>query len=64
MHHLTADEGLGLAAKADFLAPTASEAGLFGWVAIMHLIFVVARYGWRSCESQQREHSFDREPMC
>jgi hypothetical protein len=63
MRHLTADKGLGLAAKADSLAPTGSQAGRFGWLAIMQRILVVAKYGWRSCESQ-REHSFDRKPMC
>jgi len=63
MRHLMADKGLGLAAKADSLEPTGSRAGRFGWLAIMQRIFVVARYGWRSCESQ-REYRFDREPTC
>lgn len=36
--HLQARQGLRLAAKADFLALTAFEVGLFGWMAIMQLI--------------------------
>ena len=63
MRRLTADKGLGFTAKANFLAPIAPEAGLFGWMAIIAAHLVVARYGWRSCESQC-EHSFDRKPTC
>lgn len=36
--HLRAGEGLRLAAKADFLALTALEIGLVGWMAIMQLV--------------------------
>lgn len=38
MRHLPAGEGLKLAAKADFLALSAFEIGLFGWMAIMQLV--------------------------
>lgn len=38
MRHLAAGEGLRLAAKADFLALSAFEVGLFGWMAIMQLV--------------------------
>jgi hypothetical protein len=38
MRHLPSRQGLRLAAKADFLALTASEIGLFGWVAITQLM--------------------------
>lgn len=37
MRHLSAGEGLKLAAKADFLALSAFEVGLFGWMAIFQL---------------------------
>jgi hypothetical protein len=36
--HLSVGEGLKLAAKADFLALSAFEIGLFGWMAIMQLV--------------------------
>jgi Domain of unknown function (DUF4396) len=36
--HLRAGDGLRLAAKADFLALTAFEIGLFGWMAITQLV--------------------------
>jgi hypothetical protein len=38
MRHLPVRDGLRLAAKADFLALTAFEVGLFGWMAIMQLV--------------------------
>lgn len=38
MRRLTVGEGLRLAAKADFLALSAFEVGLFGWMAIMQLV--------------------------
>jgi hypothetical protein len=38
MRHLTVGQGLKLAAKADFLALSAFEVGLFGWMAIMQLV--------------------------
>ena len=38
MRHLAVGEGLKLAAKADFLALTAFEIGLFGWMAIIQLV--------------------------
>jgi hypothetical protein len=37
VRHLPVRDGLRLAAKADFLALTAFEVGLFGWMAIMQL---------------------------
>ena len=36
--HLALGEGLKLAAKADFLALSAFEIGLFGWMAVMQLV--------------------------
>lgn len=38
MRHLAVGEGLKLIAKADFLALTAFEIGLFGWMAVMQLV--------------------------
>jgi hypothetical protein len=38
MRQLAVGEGLRLAAKADFLALSAFEVGLFGWMAIMQLV--------------------------
>jgi Domain of unknown function (DUF4396) len=38
MRHLPARQALKLAAKADFLALTAFEIGLFGWMAITQLV--------------------------
>jgi len=38
MRHLSVGEGLKRAAKADFLALSAFEIGLFGWMAIMQLV--------------------------
>lgn len=38
MRHLALGQGLRLAAKADFLALSAFEVGLFGWMAIMQLV--------------------------
>jgi hypothetical protein len=38
MRRLAVGEGLRLAAKADFLALTAFEVGLFGWMAITQLV--------------------------
>ena len=38
VRHVAAGEGLKLAARADFLALTAFEAGLFGWMAIIQLV--------------------------
>jgi urease accessory protein UreH len=38
MRHLAFGKGLKLAAKADFLALSAFEVGLFGWMAIMQLV--------------------------
>ena len=38
VRHLSAGEGLRLAAKADFLALTAFEVGLFGWMALFQLV--------------------------
>lgn len=42
MRHLTAGEGLRLAAKADFLALSAFEVGLFGWMAVIQLVLFPA----------------------
>jgi hypothetical protein len=42
MRHLAAGEGLKLAAKADFLALSAFEIGLFGWMAIMRLVLFLS----------------------
>ena len=42
MRHLPAGQGLKLAAKADFLALTAFEVGLFGWMAIMQLVLFIS----------------------
>lgn len=42
MRHLSVGEGLKLAAKADFLALSAFEIGLFGWMAIMQLVLFPA----------------------
>jgi hypothetical protein len=38
MRHLSVGDGLKLAAKADFLALTAFEIGLFGWMAVTQLV--------------------------
>lgn len=42
MRHLPVREGLKRAAKADFLALSAFEVGLFGWMAIMQLVLFPA----------------------
>lgn len=42
VRHLSAGEGLRLAAKADFLALSAFEVGLFGWMAVMQLVLFPA----------------------
>jgi hypothetical protein len=42
MRRLAVGEGLKLAAKADFLALSAFEVGLFGWMAIMQLVLFPA----------------------
>jgi hypothetical protein len=42
MRHLPVRDGLRLAAKADFLALSAFEIGLFGWMAIMQLVLFPA----------------------
>src|ERR1700730_11546431 len=42
MRHLPVREGLKRAAKADFLALSAFEIGLFGWMAIMQLVLFPA----------------------
>jgi hypothetical protein len=43
MRRVAAGEGLKLAAKADVLALTAFEIGLFGWMAITQLVLFPSR---------------------